>query len=241
MCFTINIHTTRNAIEKRFNTDGSTLNNFHFHYLYRAFENPLIPVIAQDDPARIQLMQWGLIPSWAHDPVHAGMIRKGTYNARSESIRTKPSFKQSVKNRRCLIIACGFFEWQHHGKQKIPWYIHHKDQALLAFAGVYDQWENPENSDVVQTFSIITTRANPLMEKIHNTKKRMPVLLPENQEQQWIDQSLSEKEADNLLLPMDEQQLNAYSVTNGISKPEYDRTSSTTLNKVDYPVEGTLF
>jgi len=84
MCFTIEVHLTRKAIERRFSVDTSALYDFDFNYFYRAFSNPFIPVIAQDDPDHAQLMQWGLIPAWAGDRHKANQIRKGTYNARSE-------------------------------------------------------------------------------------------------------------------------------------------------------------
>jgi len=108
MCFTIEIHLSRKAIEDRFQVDGSTLYDFDFNYFYRAFNNPYIPVIAQDDTSRIQLMQWGLIPAWSQDHMEAERIRKGTYNARSETLHEKSSFKEALNRGRCLIIARGF-------------------------------------------------------------------------------------------------------------------------------------
>ncbi|MDA3823076.1 MAG: SOS response-associated peptidase [Bacteroidales bacterium] len=177
MCFTINIHTTRSAIEKRFNVNASALNDFDFRYFYRAYDNPLIPVVTQEDPQRVQLMNWGLIPNWVKEVEQAEQIKNGTCNARSESLDIKPSFKSALAKGRCWIIAKGFFEWQHLGSEKIPWYISNQDHALFAFAGLYDTWNNPDTGENEKSFSLVTTKANALMEKIHNTKLRMPVML----------------------------------------------------------------
>ena len=186
MCFTIEIHLTRKAIEDRFKVDSSALYDFDFNYFYRAFSNPFIPVIAQEDAASVQLMQWGLIPAWCRDRPEAERIRKGTYNARSESLHEKPSFKGALSRGRCLIIAGGFFEWQHVSQQRIPWYISLKNGESFAFAGLCDSWKDPQSGEIIRSCSIITTEANPLMAKIHNTKKRMPVILERELENEWI-------------------------------------------------------
>ena len=180
MCFTINIHLTRKAIEERFRVDTSALYDFSFSYFYRAFNNPFVPVIAMEDPGRVELMQWGLVPSWTGEREQAELIRKGTYNARAETLHEKPSFKQPLVSGRCLVIARGFFEWQLVNGAKIPWYISLASAKPFVFAGLYDSWRDPESGEVLRTFSIITTRANALMEQIHNTKKRMPVILYES-------------------------------------------------------------
>jgi putative SOS response-associated peptidase YedK len=86
MCFTIEVHLSRKAIENRFSVDTSALYDFEFAYFYRAFSNPLIPAISMHDPDQAVLMQWGLIPSWVRDRQKAEQIRKGTYNARAESL-----------------------------------------------------------------------------------------------------------------------------------------------------------
>ncbi len=159
MCFTIEIHLTRKAIEERFRVDGSVLHDFDFNYFYRAFDNPLIPVIAQEDPSRIQLMQWGLIPAWSRSREEAEQIRKGTHNARSETLHEKPSFKEPFNSGRCLIVAGGFFEWQQIDDRKIPWYITRKSGEPFVFAGLCDSWRNPLDGEEVRSCSIITTKA----------------------------------------------------------------------------------
>ena len=120
MCYSIEIYLSRKTIEERFPVDTSALNDFDFRYFYSAFNNPLLPVITQDSPDEIQLMQWGLIPHWTRDAEHASKISRSTYNARSETIHEKASFRLPFKSQRCWVIAHGFFEWQQNNNQKTP-------------------------------------------------------------------------------------------------------------------------
>ncbi len=241
MCFTIEVHMTRKAIERRFSVDTSALYDFDYSYFYRAFSNPIIPVIAQEDPNHIQMMQWGLIPSWAEDRKKAEQIRKGTYNARAESLHEKPSFREPLLNRRCGIIAHGFFEWQLVNGVRIPWYIRLKSDAPFVFAGLYDSWIDPAVGEAISTFTIITTRANPLMEKIHNTKKRMPVILDPKGESGWITGDISIRKARQLLFPIEEGKLHAHTISNAISRAGAKPDNPHIIQPYDHPVPGSLF
>lgn len=241
MCFTINIHTTRNAIEQRFDADASVLDDFDFRYFYRAFDQPLIPVISQDTPGKVQLMQWGLIPRWTRDTEHAEKIRSGTYNARAESLSEKPAFRESFASKRCLVIVRGFFEWQHRAGSRIPWYICHKEHPLVALGGIFDQWQAPGSDISSQTFSIVTVRANPLMEKIHNTKKRMPLLFEKAAERRWLDETYTRERLERLITPCDETILNAWTIRNTVTGPNADPYNPSLLDPVAYPANGTLF
>ena len=241
MCFTIEVHLSRKAIEQRFSVDTSALYDFDFRYFYRAFNNPFIPVIAQNDPDHTQLMQWGLIPAWARDREKANQLRKGTYNARSESLHAKPSFREPLRNGRCLVISHGFYEWQLVNGVKIPWYIRLRSSAPFAFAGLYDSWKDPDTGESHQTFSIITTAANPLMEKIHNTKRRMPVILPAEKERDWINGDISIHKTKELLLPFDQKELHAHTVSPVISKSDFKSNDPDIIKPYDYPVSGSLF
>ena len=241
MCFTIEVHLTRKAIENRFSVDTSALYDFDFKYFYRAFSNPLIPVVSGDDPGRATLMQWGLIPSWTKDRQKADRIRKGTHNARAESLHEKPSFREPLLRGRCLVLAHGFFEWQHVNRAKIPWYIKLKNDAPFAFAGLSDSWRDPDTGEVHQTFSIITTQANPLMEKIHNTKKRMPVILTPENEKEWIAGDVSLRKTKQLLNPLEEEEMQAHTISPIISEQGLDPDDPALIKPYDYPVHGTLF
>ena len=127
---------------------------------------------------------WGVIPSWCQDD----SIRKNTLNARVESLHEKPSFRNYVQNR-CLVLATGYYEWRwldDKGKAKQKFEIHHASAEAFAFAGLYAHWH--EASGLLRkTFTIVTTAANKQMEYIHNTKKRMPLMLNPGDEDAWLD------------------------------------------------------
>lgn len=240
MCFTISIKTTRDAIEKRFKVDPSALAEFDFRYYYKAFDFPLIPVITQTDPGKVSLMQWGLVPSWTRDHAQAMKIRSGTCNARAESLDEKPSFSKAAAGQRCLVLVSGFFEWQHTAGQKIPWYIREKDEPLFALAGIYDHWADPGSDREMHTFSIVTTRANTLMEKIHNSKKRMPVILQKNDEPRWI-ADLDKAAKEQLMQPSDPSALEAHTISKAISGNSADPHDPAIIKPVTYYQDGKLF
>lgn len=221
--------------------DTSALYDFDFNYFYRAFNNPFIPVIAQEDPSRVKLMQWGLIPAWSRNQEEAERIRKGTYNARSETLHEKPSFRGPLAKGRCLIIAGGFFEWQLVNERKIPWYITLKSGAPFVFAGLYDAWRDPLHGDIVRSCSIITTRANPLMEKIHNTKKRMPVILRGEKEKEWILSEPSLLQRNHLLQAINESDLKAYTISSRLSAFDADPADPEIIKPREHLSPGTLF
>jgi putative SOS response-associated peptidase YedK len=221
--------------------DTSALYDFDFNFFYKAFSNPLIPVIDQHEPDQVKLSQWGLIPSWVTERDAAEKIRKGTYNARSESLAEKPSFRGAFRTGRCLVIAHGFFEWQLVNGTRIPWYIRLKNNSPFVFAGLCDQWSDPETGQQVHSFTIITTKANPLLEKIHNTKKRMPVILSPENEKQWISAQSTPEEAGQLLIPFDHHQLHAHTVSPAISAKDARPGDPTVVTPYNYPVPGNLF
>ncbi|RCR68940.1 SOS response-associated peptidase [Larkinella punicea] len=166
------------------------------------FTHPLLPVITQENPREIQLFQWGLLPAWAKED-QAAELANMTLNAREDSIFEKPSFRDSIGSKRCLLLIDGFYEWRHEGKQKIPYYITLTDQRPFALGCIYSVWKNRP------TFSIVTTNANPLMAYIHNTKKRMPLILNREEERRWLDPELTKAEIRELMQPLDEGQMEA--------------------------------
>lgn len=152
--------------------------------IYNGFQFPKTPVITNKQPEKIQLFNWGLIPFWAKDD----SIKKNTLNARIETIHEKPSFRNSINNR-CLILADGFYEWQwldDKGKQKQKYELTLLDNELFAFAGLYSEWTDKSSGEIINTYTILTTEANELMSKIHNTKKRMPIIVSSDNEQTWL-------------------------------------------------------
>jgi putative SOS response-associated peptidase YedK len=212
MCYTIEINLTREQLEKRFRA------NLDNHLPYRkqqrasAFTLPECPVICAENPSVIRLFTWGLIPVWSRDEHYAREIRMKTFNAKAETITEKASYRHLIKANRCLVPVNGFYEWQARGKEKQPYYIRVKESEIVALAGLYDSWTNRVTGEIINTFTIITTHANPLMEKIHNTKKRMPVILNENDESTWIDPSLPLDKTLLLLQPFNEKDMLAEEV-----------------------------
>jgi putative SOS response-associated peptidase YedK len=136
-------------------------------------------VIRDGDVNTLVDFRWGLIPSWARDP----SIGNKMFNARSETIVEKPSFREAFKKRRCLIVADGFYEWQKSEKGKKPFHFSLRSAAPFGFAGLYETWMSPENRPV-KTCTIITTDANDLLRPIHD---RMPVIVPKDKEALWMD------------------------------------------------------
>lgn len=152
--------------------------------IYNGFSFPKTPVITNKEPTIIQLYNWGLLPSWTSDI----SFRKNTLNAKIETLHEKPSFKPSL-NKRCLVLSNGFFEWQwldSKGTKKQKYFIHTTDNDAFAFAGLYNEWVDKSSGEILNTYTIITTEANELMSEIHNTKKRMPVILHKSNEVEWL-------------------------------------------------------
>ena len=137
-----------------------------------------VPIVVSDSPNRLVMMRWGLVPFWAKDP----KIGNRLINARAETIATSPAFRASVKKRRCLVPATGFYEWKKTDGRKTPYYCHLRDDAFFGFAGLYDRWKSPDGTDLM-TFTIVTTVPNALISKIHN---RMPVVLRKEDEGTWL-------------------------------------------------------
>lgn len=171
-------------LENRFNAKIDDFESFHTSAHYNGFGHPSTPIITDNDQKLIQHFQWGLIPFWAKDT----KIQKSTLNAKIETLTEKPSYRNSV-NKRCLVIADGFFEWQWldpKGKQKQKYLITLPDNGLFAFGGIYSEWTNKSTGEIINSYSIVTTAANELMSEIHNTKKRMPVILTKENEKDWL-------------------------------------------------------
>jgi putative SOS response-associated peptidase YedK len=168
-------------------------------------------VRATEGGRELALLRWGLVPSWAKDPsVGAKMI-----NARSETAAEKPSFRSAFKQRRCLIPADGFYEWQQHGGVKQPFHIRMADGAPFALAGLWELWKTPEG-DWLQSCTILTTAANALMEPLHD---RMPVILPADQYERWLDPGLRDAGAlQALMLPFPAERMVAYPVSRAVNK-----------------------
>lgn len=187
-----------------------------FHIV--AFNFPSTPIVIEENKKReIILAKWGLIPSWIFDQEQADTIRLNNLNAKAETIFEKASFKNSIKNKRCLIPSTGFFEWQLFQKKKFPYFISLKNSALFSMGGIYNEWHNEKNDEKFHTYSIVTTEANLLMQDIHNTKKRMPFILSEADEMKWINTEISQTQIQQLIIPFAADKMQAHTVSKLVS------------------------
>jgi putative SOS response-associated peptidase YedK len=162
----------------------------------------------------LAMLHWGLIPSWARDP-KAGyrMI-----NARAETVAEKPAFRSALRRRRCLVAADGFYEWQEAKPRKQPHFIRLKDGAPFAFAGLWEHWVAEDR--VIESCTIIVTRANGLIAPIHD---RMPVILAPEDYALWLDPSVKEPAAVlGLLQPFAPERMEAYPVEPEVNSPKND-------------------
>ena len=173
-------------------------------------------VVEKDDKTKLEILHWGLIPSWARDPA----IGNKMINARAETVPKKPSFRSAFKKRRCLVLADGFYEWQKTDDGKQPYHIKMQDDSPFAFAGLWETWKNGEE---IRSCTIITTDANDLMSEIHH---RMPVILHPEDYAMWLDPDFDEKEPlTSLLKPYPADTMEAYAVSRRVNKPSNNEPS----------------
>ncbi|TAE29709.1 MAG: SOS response-associated peptidase [Candidatus Kapaibacterium sp.] len=157
------------------------------------------------------MMRWGLIPSWAND----ASIGAKLINARAETLLEKPSFRNAVRSRRCLILANGFYEWHALSpKHKQPMYVRLRSNAPFALAGLWDDWNNPETQATVRSCSIITTTPNAVLAQFHH---RMAVILSPNDEAAWLDESLPIADVMRLLHPYPAEEMEAFPVSERVN------------------------
>ncbi len=173
-----------------------------------------VPVVYQTkEGERIaELMRWGLVPHWAKE----ASIGHKLNNARAEGVADKPSFRQALRRRRCILPASGYFEWQATADGKQPWYISAINGAPLAMAGLFEAWRPDDSAEWLLTCCVITTTPNALMAPIHD---RMPVLLAAADWAAWLDRGVQEPSAVvPLLRPCPPDWLQAWPVSRAVSK-----------------------
>ena len=233
MCGRYTLFVDQAEIEDRF--DVRFVDSFEPRY--NAAPGQRLPVITNEAPETIQELEWGFVPSWADDS-SGGMI-----NARSETVDQKPSFREAYEYRRCIVPANGFYEWTEIDGEKRPFRIAFEDDRLFAMAGIWERWEPPEpsttqtgldafgggssetksaddryESDVFETFAILTTTANDLVESIHD---RMPVLFETQTANEWIQKA----DPQDLLRPYSPSEMHTYRVSTAVNNPATDDPS----------------
>jgi putative SOS response-associated peptidase YedK len=180
---------------------------------YNVAPGQQIPVIVRTNEGNEAIpMEWGLVPSWAREtPVARPFI-----NARAESLLSKPAFRGPVRYRRCLVPATGFYEWARTGKSRTPFYFRRKDNALFAFAGLYERW-SPGPGDGRAGFAIVTTAPNELIRGIHD---RMPAILTKGDEEEWLAPGVpTDEDCRRLLAPYPASAMESYRVSPAVNNP----------------------
>lgn len=166
---------------------------------------------------RLEMMKWGLVPSWSKDP----KVGNRMINARVETIAIKPSFKHILKTNRCLVPCSGFYEWKAVGTKKVPYYIGLKNRKIFCLAGLFDIWKGRDGNNL-KTFTIITTQPNNTLKPIHN---RMPVILRQELEDQWLNTKIQNPDSIiRLLRPYPDDYMISYAVSNEVNNPENDNS-----------------
>jgi putative SOS response-associated peptidase YedK len=198
MCYTIKQTANERLLEGRFRARVKYPQQLEQIEKSSGFAFPLVPVVTNKEIDSIHLYHWGLIPHWAKDKE----LRKNTLNARIETIEEKPSFRSYVKNR-CLVLIDGFYEYQWQdpkGKVKKPFLMTMPDGEPFALGGLFSHWTDKTSGDMLSTFTILTMDANEQMAEIHNTKKRMPLILRRDTEMDWLEGKIEKVRFDKKLI-----------------------------------------
>jgi putative SOS response-associated peptidase YedK len=185
----------------------------HPHRYNIAPSQPVVALVADPEP-RIEVMEWGFIPSWAKP----GQEVRPVINARADSIVQKPYFRGAFRSSRCAVLADGFYEWQRIGKEKYPHRIGLKDGGVFAMAGLWSDIHGTDGSEHL-TCAIITIEPNELMKNIHD---RMPAILKTEDIPLWLDRTARERDLLAAIEPYPADQMRAYEVSRLINSPAND-------------------
>ncbi|MFM1933054.1 MAG: hypothetical protein RL226_2357 [Bacteroidota bacterium] len=236
---------TLKTIEKRFNVKTARPDQYVVNT--NISHGTLAPVIASNLPGEVQFMQFGFTPNWAQKQFYMINARaEGDHNSADDpqytgamGIINKPMFRQSIRSKRCLVIADAFIEGPKKEKLDKPYLVHLRNKERpFALAGIWDEWVNKETGAVVHSFAIITTVANDLMLRIGH--HRSPVILKREQEQDWINPELALSDVTSMLLPHDAGKMNAYPIGSAIKNPRNNGldllqpTGEPVYSEVDY-------
>lgn len=177
----------------------------------------ILTIVQRDDHSyKAANLHWGLIPHWAKErKISAYLI-----NARAETLRTKPAFRTSYKQRRCLIPASGFYEWQQQAQAKQAYCISHKDKHLMLFAGLWEYWEH--GTETIYSCCIITCPANTTIKPIH---QRMPVILNSQQGQDWLNKRTALQTTEHLLANNADQEIRLKPISSRVNNPQHNDLS----------------
>jgi putative SOS response-associated peptidase YedK len=161
----------------------------------------------------LAMLHWGLVPRWAKERA----IGNKMINAREETVAEKPAYRDAFKKRRCLVLTDGWYEWQVVPNGKQPWFIRRRDALPFAFAGLWERWQDPAAGSLLESCTIVTTDASKSVAAIH---PRMPVVLPDNALDRWLDNDAEPEKLLELLGPVDPHMLEAWPVSRQVNVPK---------------------
>src|SRR5947208_3205139 len=174
-----------------------------------------VPIVRMvEGKCQLALVRWGLIPAWVKDPRAFSLV----INARGESVLEKPAFRNAMKYRRCLFPADGFYEWRREGDRKRAYFVRLKSGQPLAFAGLWESWMGP-NGEEMETAAIVTTTASRSIAHIHD---RMPVILPPDVFDFWLDPNVDAAMATAVLQPAKDELIETYEVSSAVNRTAND-------------------
>ncbi|GAA3573585.1 SOS response-associated peptidase [Snuella lapsa] len=243
MCYATSLRKKREEIEQRLlNKIGATFEDpldYDPYYHLNGFSHGNLYIIKMNEPESIYPAKWGLVPDWGtHDP-EAFWKKSNTLNATSEHIFERASYKDSAEDKRCLVLADGFFEPHHENGVSIPYFCfqpsnEHLEGDLFLFAGLYNELD-----DALYTATILTLEANPFFAEIHNKRKRMPLVLADHYYEDWLDAGLNQPQLNELMATgFSDRPFRAHPVTRDLYKKGIDTNKPEFVAPLD---KDTLF
>ncbi len=209
MCARFTMTQDEKALLKEF--EAKTIDE-NYRESYNLAPTQLAPVIIAQKPEAIQLFHFGLVPFWSKD-------KKSSYammNARQETVLENKTFKPlMIHNKRCLVLADGFYEWKTEGKKKLPYRFKLLNRKTFAFAGLWSQWKSEDKKEVYESFTILTTTPNQHVGTLHN---RMPVILAKEEEKLWLSDDVSPNDLIKLCDPYPDEEMDSYAVSAEVNK-----------------------
>jgi len=212
------------VVEKRFGVSVPQPEIFPHNPNVAASERA--PVISSDRPNEVQYFQFGLVPHWAQKPMCLLNARaEGDHNPENQpnysgakGILQKPSFRKAIRSQRCLVLADAFIEGPEDTKLSEPYLVYlRKQERPFAFAGIWDEWQNPTTGEILRSFAIITAASNSVTQRIRH--HRSPVILPRDAERDWLSLDTDLSDITDLLVPYPGEKLNAYPISTTIKNP----------------------
>ena len=222
MCGRYSLVADLGELARRFEFDGDWLT---FESAYNIAPTQDVLTVVGGETRRGGFMRWGLVPWWAKDlSIGSRMI-----NARAETVAERPAFREALRHRRCLVLADGFYEWQRAGNARRPMRVVMRSGEPFAFAGLWSVWKDQDGKRVASC-AIITTTTNDLLRPVHD---RMPVVLPRDMEEFWLDSAINDPEVlSSVLTPHPNDAMKVYEVSDLVNSAANDSP------EVIEPLEG---